>query len=380
MFMHDFLLKKLSETNIEKELEIIGYDSSYAFRAKDKFYYENFKIFNLTCAQANILKQLALSVGADCGTNKDVITSKIEYSDCILGGSLSQLHKIAQKLQLQPFGLKELGNLLTEKISQLQPKRTKIMGILNITRDSFSDGGEYYTTENAIARLNQLVREGADIIDIGAESTKPGAKEISAQNQLEHIIPVLTYARENDISIPISIDTRNAEVAKKCIELGATIINDVSGFDFDPNMINVMAANPNIKIVLQHSKGTPENMQNSPHYDNLMDEIYINLENKVKNAVEMGIHKENIIIDPGIGFGKTREHNFEILKRWSELKTIGCPVLIGISRKSLLNNPQAANEEKDVYTTALNAILIDKNIDYIRVHNVSMHKKLLSLL
>ena len=254
------------------------------------------------------------------------------------------------------------------------------MGILNITRDSFSDGGEYYTTENAIARLNQLVREGADIIDIGAESTKPGAKEISAQNQLEHIIPVLTYARENDISIPISIDTRNAEVAKKCIELGATIINDVSGFDFDPNMINVMAANPNIKIVLQHSKGTPENMQNSPHYDNLMDEIYINLENKVKNAVEMGIHKENIIIDPGIGFGKTREHNFEILKRWSELKTIGCPVLIGISRKSLLNNPQAANEEKDVYTTALNAILIDKNIDYIRVHNVSMHKKLLSLL
>lgn len=376
--MHDFLFKEIDNTNIETELINIGFDKTYTQKAKEKFEYKNFKIFNLTVAQANILKQTALSVGADCGTHREVITGKIETSSCILGGSISQLFKITQKLKMQPFKLKDLGtqieNILEENIQTTN--KTQIIGVLNITQNSFSDGGDYYQFEDAIKHLNELLEDGADIIDIGAESTKPFSKSVDTQTQLKKLEPILQYIKEKNIKIPISIDTRDSIVAQKCIELGANIINDVSGFDYDENMVKVLAKNPQIKIILQHSQGTPETMQNAPTYENLMDEIYINLKDKVNFAIANGIKKENIIIDPGIGFGKTRKHNFEILRRWKELKTIGCPILIGLSRKSLLNIQNESNKEKDLYTLALDSILINDNIDYIRVHNVKIHKKL----
>lgn len=379
--MHDFLIKELSNTNIENELKLIGYDKFYAHTAQEKFAYKNFKIFKLSLPQANILKQTALTVGADCGTNRETITGKIEYTDCILGGSFSQIKKIAKKLQFQPFGLKKLGQMLEEQLQRTSSTpKTQIMGILNITQNSFSDGGEYFEFGDSIKHLKELIEEQADIIDIGAESTKPYSKPISPEEQLEKLIPILKYIKENNITTLISIDTRSSEVAKKCIELGANIINDVSGFDYDSNMVNIIKDNPNTKIILQHSQGTPENMQDAPHYENLMDEIYINLKNKVNYAIEKGIKKENIIIDPGIGFGKTKEQNFEILKRWKELKTIGCPILIGLSRKSLLNMQNSTNEEKDIYTLALNSILINDHIDYIRVHNVKIHKQLQTII
>ena len=378
--MHDFLVKELSNTNIEKELIDIGFDKTYTHVAKDKFEYKNFKIFNLTPAQANILKQTAISVGADCGTHREVITGRIENSNCILGGSYSQIKKIATKLQHQPFGLKILGQILDEKTNIKTPEKTKIMGVLNVTTNSFSDGGEFYDFDKSIEHLNQLIEDGADIIDIGAESTKPYSTPVSSADQLKKLEPILNYIKTNNIKTPISIDTRSSIVAKRCIELGANIINDVSGFDFDNEMVNVLAQNPNTKIVIQHSQGTPETMQNNPTYSNLMDEIYTNLKNKVDFAIKSGIKIENIIIDPGIGFGKTKEDNFEILRRWKELKTIGCPVLIGLSRKSLLDMPEATNDEKDIYTLALDSILMNENIDIIRVHNVKMHKKLLSIL
>lgn len=372
--MHDFFIKELSNTNIENELEIIGFDKTYSHFAKNKYEYKNFKIFDLNCPQANILKQTALTVGADCATHREVITGKIEKSCCILGGSISQIKKITEKLKFQPFGLKNLGELLEEKISYNPTGKTKIMGILNITQNSFSDGGQYYNFEDSVQHLHQLVNDGADIIDIGAESTKPYSAPVAPEEQLERLEPVLQYIQDNNIKIPVSIDTRSSVVAKKCIELDAKIINDVSGFDYDKDMVNVLAANPDIQVIIQHSQGTPDIMQNSPHYENLIDEIYFNLKQKVDFALSKGIKKENIIVDPGIGFGKTKENNFEILKRWKELKTIGCPVLIGLSRKSLLGMPDAANEEKDLYTLSLNSILMSENIDYIRVHNVKIHK------
>lgn len=378
--MHDFLVKKLSNTNIEQELINIGFDKTYTHTAKDKFEYINFKIFNLTPAQANIIKQTAISVGADCGTHREVITGKIENSNCILGGSLSQIKKISEKLQRQPFGLKILGQILEEKTKIKLPEKTQLMGVLNVTTNSFSDGGDFYDFDKSIEHLKQLIDDGADIIDIGAESTKPYSKPVSSNDQLKKLEPILNYIKTQNIKIPISIDTRSSVVAKRCIELGADIINDVSGFDFDNNMVNVLAQNPNTKIVIQHSQGSPEIMQSNPTYSNLMDEIYTKLKNKVDFAISNGIKFENIIIDPGIGFGKTKEDNFEILRRWKELKTIGCPVLIGISRKSLLDMPQATNEEKDIYTLALDSILMNENIDIIRVHNVKMHKKISSIL
>lgn len=378
--MHDFLLKELSETDIKNELDIIGFDKTYSDKAKDKFIYKNFKIYHLTVAQANILKQTAISVGADCGTNRQVITGDNNCSDVILGGSISQIEKISKKLKSQPFGLKDIGILIDEKINTIYPARTKIIGILNVTTNSFSDGGKYYNYEDSIQELNSLIQDGADIIDIGAESTKPYSKPVNSDNQLEKLIPILNYIKENKITTPISIDTRSADVARECIKSGANIINDVSGFDYDSEMVNVLAKNSDVKVILQHSLGTPENMQDCPIYENLADEIYENLKSKVDYAISFGIKKENIIVDPGIGFGKTKENNFEIIHRWKELKTIGCPVLIGLSRKSLLDMPDATNEEKDLYTLSLNSILINEKIDYIRVHNVKIHKNFIDML
>lgn len=378
--MHDFLIKEIHNTDIKQELLNIGFDKGYSRFATSKYNYVNLKIFDLSVPQANILKQSALSVGADCATHREVITGKAELTACILGGSLSQIDKIAKKIKGQPFGLRDLSEQLLNFISKKEkPSKTKLMGVLNLTENSFSDGGLYYEYDDAIKHLKKLIKDGADIIDIGAESTKPYSEPVEVEEQLDKLLPILKYVKEKKIETPISIDTRSSKVARICIQYGAKIINDVSGFDYDEQMIDVIAQNSHVKIILQHSLGTPENMQENPTYSNLMDEIYCSLHNKVQLALSRGIKKENIIIDPGIGFGKTRKDNFEILKRWQELKGIGCPVLIGVSRKSLLNMQKSTNEEKDIYTLALDSILISQKVDYLRVHNVKIHKNFLDI-
>lgn len=378
--MHDFLIKEIHNPDMKQELLNIGFDSGYSRFATSKYNYVNLKIFDLSVPQANILKQSALSIGADCATHREVITGKAELTACILGGSLSQIDKIAKKIKGQPFGLKDLSEQLLNFISKKEkPSKTKLMGVLNLTENSFSDGGLYYEYDDAIKHLKKLIKDGADIIDIGAESTKPYSEPVEVEEQLDKLLPILKYVEEKKIETPISIDTRSSKVARICIQYGAKIINDVSGFDYDEQMIDVIAQNSHVKIILQHSLGTPENMQENPTYSNLMDEIYCSLHNKVQLALSRGIKKENIIIDPGIGFGKTRKDNFEILKRWQELKGIGCPVLIGVSRKSLLNMPKSTNEEKDIYTLALDSILISQKVDYLRVHNVKIHKNFLDI-
>lgn len=372
--MHDFILRELKNADIQTELNNIGFDKSYAVKAADKFEYKNIKIYSLSPAQANILKQTAISVGADCATHREVITGKIAKSDCILGASVSQIKKIAEKLKFQPFRLKELGEKLIEYSSHSQNLNCKIVGILNLTDNSFSDGGMYNDFESAKNHLLEMIEDGADIIDIGAESTKPYSQPVSAEEQLKKLLPIVDFAKDK---ITLSIDTRSAIVAQECIDAGAKIINDVSGFDYDEKMPDVIAKY-NVPVIIQHSKGTPENMQNSPKYNDVIEEIYLALKNKIDFACSKGI--QNIIIDPGIGFGKTREDNFEIIKRIEEFKTLGYPVMLGISRKSFLDMADDDNFTKDIYTTALNAIAIENNVDYIRVHNVKMHKKLIDLM
>ena len=380
--MHDFVLREIKKTNIENELKKIGFDKSYTHKAKEKFEYKNIKIYSLKPAMANIIKQTSLSVGCDCATHREVITGKIENSDCILGGSVSQIKKVAEKLKFQPFGLKKLGEEL-EKLcphlaggpkSVISRRGTQLVGILNLTPNSFSDGGMYNDFNRAKEHLLELINDGADIVDIGAESTKPYSKAVPAKEQLEKLLPIIDFAKGK---IPLSIDTRSSEVAEECLNAGANIINDVSGFDYDEKMADIIAKY-NVPVIIQHSKGTPENMQNSPVYADLMEEIFLNLRKKVDFARSKGI--ENIIIDPGIGFGKSREDNFEIIRRVEEFESLGCPIMLGISRKSLLNMQNADNFDKDIYTTAINALAIERNVDYIRVHNVKMHKKLIDLM
>ena len=380
--MHDFILREIKDTDIEKEINAIGFDKSYSHKAKEKFEYKNIKIYSLTPAMANILKQTALSVGCDCATHREVITGKIENSNCILGGSVSQIKKIAEKLKFQPFGLKELGKKLENSCpplaggpkSMISRRGTKLVGILNLTANSFSDGGMYNDFEKAKEHLLELISDGADIIDIGAESTKPYSSPVSPKEQLEKLLPIIDFAKNKTT---ISIDTRSAIVAEECINAGANIINDVSGFDYDEKMVDVIAKH-NIPIIIQHSQGTPETMQNSPHYNNLIEDIFLNLKKKIDFAHSKNI--KNIIIDPGIGFGKTKEDNFEIIKRIEEFQSLNCPIMLGISRKSLLDMPNADNLAKDIYTTAINALAIERNVDYIRVHNIKMHRKLIDLM
>lgn len=373
--MHDFVLREIITDNIKPEIDFIGFDKSYSAKVCDKFKYKNIKIYDLTPAQANIIKQTALTVGADCATHREVITGKIEKSSCILGGSVSQIKKISEKLKFQPFGLKFLAEKLLEDYQK--PSATKIMGVLNLTDNSFSDGGEFLETEKAVSHLHQMIQDGADIIDIGAESTKPYSTPVSAEVQLARILPVLEQAK--GCNVPISIDTRSAEVAEKCILAGASLINDVSGITYDEKMADVIAKY-GVDVIIQHSKGTPETMQESPHYENLMDEIFLDLHKKISFALSKGISRDKITIDPGIGFGKTREDNFEILQRIGELHLLGCPVLLGVSRKSMLNMSDEDNFTKDIFTAALNTLAVERKVDIIRVHNVKLHKQLINMM
>ena len=205
-----------------------------------------------------------------------------------------------------------------------------IMGILNVTPDSFSDGGQFLKVENAFTHSVKMIEEGADIIDIGGESTKPFADPVSTDEELSRVIPVIEKIR-SEYDILISIDTTKSKVAEEAITAGANIINDVSAMEIDENMLQV-AKNYNSPIVMMHMKGIPKNMQNNPTYDHLITEIKDYLSSRVKCAINAGIDKKNIIIDPGIGFGKSVEHNFEIINNLDSFVDLGFPVLLGASR------------------------------------------------
>lgn len=366
--MKDFLIKEIVNADLEQEIKAIGFEPNYAAQVVDKYSYKNLKIFGLNAPQANILKQTALSLGADCATHREVITGKIDNADCILGGSVSTLRKIAQKLENQPFGLKFLKDAILKQL-ETEPARTQLVGILNLTQNSFSDGGLYYDFDAAKEKFLSLITDGADIIDIGAESTKPFSQAVSAKEQLEKLMPVLDFARSHNVKI--SIDTRSAAVAEEVLRHGNYIINDVSGLEYDAKMAETIARH-NAPVVIQHSQGTPETMQIGPVYANLMDEIFLTLSEKIKTARAAGI--ENIIVDPGIGFGKTTEHNVEIIKRVAEFKSLGCPLMLGASRKSFLGVTNDDNELKDSLTLAYNALAIQAGVEYLRIHNVKLHK------
>ena len=249
-----------------------------------------------------------------------------------------------------------------------------IMGILNVTPDSFSDGGQFLKVENAFDHSVKMIEEGADIIDIGGESTKPFADPVSTDEELSRVIPVIEKIR-SEYDILISIDTTKSKVAEEAITAGANIINDVSAMEIDENMLQV-AKNYNSPIIMMHMKGIPKNMQNNPTYDHLITEIKDYLSSRVKCAINAGIDKKNIIIDPGIGFGKSVEHNFEIINNLDSFVDLGFPVLLGASRKSFIGLTLDV-EEKDRLegSIAANVIGLQKGAKIFRVHDVLAAKK-----
>ena len=253
-------------------------------------------------------------------------------------------------------------------------ERPFIMGIVNVTPDSFSDGGSYFSPEQAVAHGLRLAEEGADIIDIGGESTRPGAAPVSAAEETERVLPVIAELAAN-IDVPLSIDTTKAEVARKALAAGAEIVNDVSALRFDPEMGDVVAA-ARVPVVLMHMRGTPQTMQHDIQYQSLVDDIREFLEERLEYAVSVGIALENIIIDPGIGFGKSIEKdNLSILKNLAAFTALGRPILVGTSRKGfigkLLGTPVHEREEG---TAATIAIAIYNGAHIVRVHDVKSMK------
>lgn len=248
-------------------------------------------------------------------------------------------------------------------------KRPYIMGILNVAPDSFSDGGVYLNIKNALDHAKRMAAEGVDIIDVGGESSRPGAEPVSLKEELKRVIPVIkSISKETDV--PISIDTYKAEVAREAIEAGASIINDISGLRFDPKMAGV-AAKADVPVVIMHMKGTPRNMQKRPVYKDVVKEILAFFRERISFAINNGIRKSNIIVDPGIGFGKTVRHNLELINRLSEFRAIGAPILLGPSRKSFIGKILNATVDKRLEgTAAAVAIGIANGANILRVHDV----------
>lgn len=254
-------------------------------------------------------------------------------------------------------------------------KKTYLMGILNVTPDSFSDGGRYFDRTLAIKRAYEMVEEGADIIDIGGESTRPGSEPVPLQEEIARTIPVIEEISKK-IKVPVSIDTYKAEVAKRALDAGASIVNDISGLRFDPEMPKVVSQYK-VPVVIMHIKGTPKNMQANPIYEALIPEIMDYLRESIKLAVESGIAEDKIIIDPGIGFGKTFDHNLEIIKNLHEFKYLEKPILIGPSRKAFIGKilDDAPAPERLEGTAAAVAISILNGANIIRVHDVKEMKR-----
>lgn len=249
--------------------------------------------------------------------------------------------------------------------------RTHVMGILNVTPDSFSDGGRYIDPVRAVARARQLADEGADIIDVGGESTRPGAASVPEDEELRRIIPVIERISA-ELPVVLSVDTYKASVARRALAAGASLVNDISGLRFSPDMAKVVADH-GAAVVLMHIKGTPKDMQRDPVYEDVVGEVSGFLEESIGLAVRDGVDRERILVDPGIGFGKALGHNLALLNRLDELRPLGRPLVIGTSRKRFIGTvlDQAQPEDRVMGTAATVALAIERGAHIIRVHDVA---------
>ena len=252
--------------------------------------------------------------------------------------------------------------------------RTLVMGILNITPDSFSDGGKFADYERALAHAFEMISAGADILDIGGESTRPGSAPAPLEVEIERVIPIIRAVREKS-DIPISIDTNKAEVATQSLEAGADIINDISSLQFDPSMVRV-AAESGAPVILMHMLGTPRTMQINPVYQSVISEITAFLEERMKFAVQNGIERSQIIVDPGIGFGKTVKHNLDIIRNFEFFSCMDRPILLGVSRKRFIGTVlDRAEQERELGTAVVNTLGIAAGAHIVRVHDVAFHRE-----
>jgi len=333
----------------------------------------------MTPAQANILKQEMLGKGGEAAVAYGVVNCSVPKTKVLLMGTLRQYQALADKLEHQPFGLAEVAARVKEVLAGLEGfspydlncrgkrlrlgERALVMGILNVTPDSFSDGGLYLDPGRAEERAWEMVEEGADIIDVGGESTRPGHTPVPLEEEISRVIPVVKRLA-GELPVPLSVDTSRSEVAGLALEAGAHIINDQWAFQRDPKMAQTVASY-GVPVILMHN-------QRHTEYADLIGDLVEYFEERVGAALKAGIKKENIILDPGFGFGKTPAQNTELLRRLGELRCLGRPLLIGTSRKSTIGKVLDLPVDKRQYGTAATvALAVAGGADIVRVHDVA---------
>jgi dihydropteroate synthase len=375
-------------------LEGIGVDPAGIRAMLPKMEHLNLRIEGVPAKVANIIKQEMLSRGGDAAVARETVGCTIPETDVLIMGTRKQLTRLMNKLSGQPFGLREmaasmgviLDNIARETLVLKTPRRfiplsgrTLVMGILNVTPDSFSDGGRFFDPERAVEQGVRMAAEGADIIDIGGESSRPGADPVSAEEESRRVIPVLERLAEL-VDVPLSVDTTKAAVARAAIAAGAEIVNDISAMQFDPAMPGLIAES-GAAVVLMHMRGQPKNMQQGDlSYRDVVTDILEFLRERMAAAKNAGIALEQIAVDPGIGFGKSVEDNLRILKRLREFKVLGRPVLMGVSRKSFIGRITAdEGPERLEGTAAAVTAAILGGAAIVRVHDVMAMKKATAL-
>lgn len=390
-------MKIVRINNIAEAIEIfrkIGVDPYGIDAMAPKTQHVNIHFSAQSCKIANILKQEMLSLGADAAVARGSVSCAIDSTDVLLMGTVKQVRALAKKIERQPFGLdliaKDIQNLLDNNVRDsfvLKTSRrelslggkTLIMGILNVTPDSFSDGNHYFDEKKAIERGLQIAAEGADIIDIGGQSTRPGSKPVTARKEIARVVPVVEALCRN-LTIPISVDTTKSQVAQRSMDAGAEIVNDITALTGDRKMASVVQKG-SAALILMHMRGTPENMQTGNLlYGDLMNEIVARLKDSCRKAIAAGIAKDHLVVDPGIGFGKTHEDNCKIINKLDELKALGLPVLIGTSRKAFIGSVTGGTPAERIEGTAATvAAAIMNGCHIVRVHDVSIMKKVAAM-
>ncbi|MFB6071874.1 MAG: dihydropteroate synthase [Halobacterium sp.] len=324
--------------------------------------------------QAQYLKEELLSLGGECSLS-GLNAQPRGTLDAVLMGTLAQFKRLCEKLDGQPYGLAVFADDLRETLDiQTEPEThgypwedgTAVMGILNVTPDSFHDGGEYEAVEDAVARAEAMVEAGADIVDVGGESTRPGADPVPLEAELDRVLPVVE--RVSDLDALVSVDTRKAEVGRQALDAGADILNDVTGLE-DPEM-RFVAAEHDAPLVVMHSINAPVEPGESVHYDDVVEDVVDELRERVLLAEKAGLPREKIIVDPGMGFGKSAAENFELLDRTDEFHALGCPVLVGHSHKSMFDAVDRYPDDGGYATAAGTTIAADRGADIVRVHDV----------
>jgi len=383
---------RAGEAELRGLFERSGVDPAGAAIMARKAVVRVIRIDDLSAPVANILKQLALAAGADCANHGRVILGEPERSTVHLVGHERQLRDLARRLAPQPFGLPHLGRAVTDLLDRLaSPPRAlalpggplsledgpRLMGIVNVTPDSFSDGGLWDDAGRAVEHGLRLADEGADLLDVGGESTRPGAAPVTPEEEARRVLPVIRELARR-AGVPVSVDTRRAAVAREALDAGAVMVNDVTALG-DPDMAPLVAA-AGAACALMHMRGDPETMQDDPRYDDPVDEIHRWLGERAAAAMAAGIAPERLLVDPGIGFGKRVEDNTALIRRLGEFHSLGLPLLLGASRKSflgaLMDEPDPQRRLEGSLAAAARAV--EQDVHVLRVHDVAATRRFLA--